>query len=148
MPPFPGIATSQSCNDWETGVPVDLEHIRDKDEVYWNRYKGTPKLYLSYKTAETLWANRFGKHTAIRFDVDKVSIDELNETISAKLDPEKFWACNSGTYAKKAIMAVANAIGFDELFLSLSFFVIVASILLTSLLYALNIESRRDSVRG
>ncbi len=143
MPPFPGIATSQSCNDWETGVPVDLERIRDKDEAYWNCYKGTPKLYLSYKTAETLWANRFGKHTAIRFDVDKVSIDELNETISAKLDPKDL-GLQFRNVRKEGDYAVANAIGFDELFLSLSFFVIVASILLTSLLYALNIESRRD----
>ena len=39
MPEFPGLTDAENCRDWETGVPVDLEEIRDKDEVYWDEHR-------------------------------------------------------------------------------------------------------------
>jgi len=42
MPEFPGMTDSANCADWDTGFPMDLDAIRDKDEDYWDTYKGTP----------------------------------------------------------------------------------------------------------
>ena len=39
MPDFPGISGSESCSDWDAGVPIKMGEIRNKDEDYWNRYK-------------------------------------------------------------------------------------------------------------
>ena len=38
---------------------IGLEKIRDKDEVYWNLYRGTPKAFISLQTASRLWKNRY-----------------------------------------------------------------------------------------
>ena len=43
MPDLPGLSDVGNCSDWETGVPIDLESIRDKDEDYWDDYNGAPK---------------------------------------------------------------------------------------------------------
>ena len=43
MPDFPGISGSSSCRNWDAGVPVDFDRVREKDEEYWNQYSGTPK---------------------------------------------------------------------------------------------------------
>ena len=60
MPEFPGISGSRTCSDWDAGVALDMSRIRDKDEEYWNEYKGTPKVFMPYKSAEKLWGNNFG----------------------------------------------------------------------------------------
>lgn len=143
MPPFPGLATANSCNDWETGVPVDLSRIRDKDEDYWNVFKGTPKALISYKTAQSMWANRFGDHTALRFNSKEIGLIAFRQKVLEKIDPKEL---GLAFLAVREIgdLAVDNSISFGELFLSLSFFVIAAGILLTALLYSLSMEARKE----
>ena len=41
MPDFPGVADVESARDWEPGLPLDLTRIRDKDDEYWESFKGT-----------------------------------------------------------------------------------------------------------
>ena len=52
MPDFPGMTDSENCADWDTGFPMDLDVIRDKDEDYWDTYKGTPKAHISLATGQ------------------------------------------------------------------------------------------------
>jgi hypothetical protein len=70
MPYIPGLADAKSCKNWEAGVPINLNAIRDKDEDYWNRWKGTPKAFISLEKAQQIWSNRFGNYTAIRVPAD------------------------------------------------------------------------------
>ncbi|MDQ1316616.1 MAG: transporter permease, partial [Candidatus Poribacteria bacterium] len=49
MPEFPGLANVQNCRDWEPGMPIDLNKIRDKDQNYWDSYRGTPKAFINLK---------------------------------------------------------------------------------------------------
>ena len=67
MPFLPGMSDAGDCGDWEAGIPIDLENIRDKDEDYWDDHKGTPKAFISKTKAKELWANRFGTYTSVRF---------------------------------------------------------------------------------
>ena len=67
MPDFPGISGKESCSDWDAGVPIKMNDIRRKDEDYWNKYRGTPKAFISYDKGKKLWGNNFGPATAIRF---------------------------------------------------------------------------------
>lgn len=143
MPLFPGLADAESCSDWETGVPIDLTKIRDKDEKYWNQYKGTPKALISIQAGLSMWGNRFGNYTSIRFDKEKVQIDQLKSEILSKIKPEDFGLTFVPVYAQ-GLSAASNSVDFGGLFLSLSFFVIAAGILLTVLIYSLNTESRRE----
>ena len=42
MPDFPGVADAEDSSDWDAGMPLDLDRIRDKDEKYWDeRRAGT-----------------------------------------------------------------------------------------------------------
>jgi putative ABC transport system permease protein len=66
MPHLPGLSDAGHCREWEAGVPIVLDKIRQKDEAYWEEYKGIPKAFISPALAQKLWANRFGNYTAIR----------------------------------------------------------------------------------
>src|SRR5207249_5914292 len=67
MPTIPGLTDRKHCRDWEPGIPIDLEKIRDKDERYWNAYRGTPKAFITLQAGQRIWANRFGDLTAVRY---------------------------------------------------------------------------------
>jgi len=73
MPDFPGLSDAGSCSDWDAGIPIDLKEIRDKDEEYWNVFKGTPKAFVSLEKGLELWNNKFGSYTSIRFNVNNIS---------------------------------------------------------------------------
>ncbi len=145
MPAFPGLADANSCSDWETSIPIDLERIRDKDEEYWNLYKGMPKAYISIEKGIELWKSTFGTYTAVRFKKNVESTEEFEAQILKSLNPKdinlQFVAVKQEGY-----LAANSGVSFGELFLSLSFFVIVAGILLTALLYSLNSESRKSEI--
>ena len=68
MPDLPGLSDAGNCRDWDTGVPIALESIRDKDEDYWDQYGGIPKAFISVSRGVELWKNRFGTYTSFRYD--------------------------------------------------------------------------------
>ena len=59
MPDFPGIAEAEAGRDWDPGIPLNLNRLRDKDEQYWEDYRGTPKAFVSEATGRRLWRNRW-----------------------------------------------------------------------------------------
>ncbi len=141
MPDFPGMADAGSCSDWDAGVPVDLEAIRDKDEKYWDDYRGTPKAFISLETGKEIWGNPFGTYTAFRFSDPGLSSETLEQKIISRLTPLDF-GLQFRPVRSDGLNAVTNAVDFGELFLSLSFFVIAAGILLTALLFSLHVTAR------
>ncbi len=142
MPEFPGLADAGSCSQWETGVPVDLDRIRDKDETYWNEYRGTPKALISINMGKKLWKNAYGSATAFRFPALEISSTQLTENIMSRLAPADLGFVFHPVY-EEGLRAASSGVDFGGLFLSLSFFVIAAGLLLTVLLHALNTESRK-----
>ncbi|MDB4294110.1 hypothetical protein N9898_02100, partial [Akkermansiaceae bacterium] len=66
MPDFPGVADVKSARDWSPGLPLDLKRIRDKDDDYWEKYKGTPKAFVTYEAGRGMWKNRWGAVTGLR----------------------------------------------------------------------------------
>lgn len=138
MPSFPGLSNAGSCNEWEAGVPVDFSKIRPKDEDYWKKYKGTPKAFISQEKALALWSNKYGKYTAVRFIGEQAEIEEkLLESLNPEILNLQFHAVRA-----EGKRAADNMVDFGGLFLSLSFFIIMAGVLLTVLIYSLNLESR------
>ena len=87
MPAFPGLADEENCRDWHPGIPIDLDKIRDKDEKYWDDYRGTPKAFVTLSAAQKLWGNRFGNLTAIRYAAKASEEKKLATNISNLLDP-------------------------------------------------------------
>ncbi|MDX2442607.1 MAG: ABC transporter permease [Bacteroidales bacterium] len=144
MPEFPGISGSESCSSWDAGVPVDMDKIREKDEKYWDDFKGTPKAFISYKAGLNLWGNNFGPATAIRFP-ENVTDKEINRKLTGQIDPfiSGFRVVN---IYKNSILAAQKSVDFSTLFISLSFFIILSSLVLLVLLISTHIEARRTQI--
>jgi ABC-type antimicrobial peptide transport system permease subunit len=144
MPDFPGLSTAGNCSDWDAGIPIDLTKIRDKDEVYWDEYRGTPKAIISLHQAKELWQNPYGSYTSVWFSSD-IEKEQLSKKIVSALKPIDF-GFQFLNVKQKGQQAAQNGVDFGELFLSLSFFVIASAILLLVLIYQLQLEGRMKAV--
>jgi putative ABC transport system permease protein len=141
MPRFQGFSQAGNCSDWNAGVPVDLKRIRDKDERYWDDYRGTPKVLLSLNAGKELWKNQFGTLTAIRFQESRVAESRVAELLLNSITPPDI-GLQVMDVRGEGNRAAGNAVDFTELFLGMSFFIIVAGVLLTVLIYTLHFNRR------
>ncbi|HYG75808.1 MAG TPA: ABC transporter permease [Planctomycetota bacterium] len=144
MPDFPGIADVDTTHDWDSSIPIDMKKIRQKDEDYWKKYRGTPKAFITLKRGVELWQNRFGKYTAMRFVFEgdpELAKEALAVRIRQTIDPAKV-GLSFVPVRSLALQASGQAIDFGMLFLGFSFFLIAAAVLLMALIYQFNIESR------
>ncbi|MBE0647624.1 MAG: FtsX-like permease family protein [Bacteroidales bacterium] len=161
MPAFPGMSDAGQCNEWETGAPVNLNRIRDKDEAYWNKYKGTPKAFISMEDGKRLWDNPFGsvtsfrmshtesshpdiqtsRHPVIQSSSDPVIQSSLDSALMSTLQPS-WYKLDFIPVWEQGQLAAANSTDFGGLFLSLSFFLIASSLLLTGMLFSLHAGTR------
>ncbi len=147
-PEFPGIFDVDSLDDWEPGIPIDRSRIRPKDDDYWNRYRTTPKAFVSWAAAREMWANRFGSATALRFRPKaevKVDSDGLAEAMRPHLRLADL-GMSTRALRDEAAAAVSNSFDFGSLFASMSFFLIVAALILTGLVFVFGIEQRSSEI--
>ncbi|MGH7944647.1 MAG: ABC transporter permease, partial [Opitutaceae bacterium] len=66
MPEFPGMSDAARPDDWDPGLPLDLDRIRPKDETYWDNHRGAPKAFIPLAAGRANWSTRWGSYTAIR----------------------------------------------------------------------------------
>jgi len=144
-PEFPGVSDVDNCRDWEPGIPMDMKAIRDKDEKYWDDYKGTPKGFITLAEGQKLWANRFGRLTAIRFadtgqDEAALRQELLSQLLLADIGlvPRDF--------KKDADAAAKGSVDFGGLFIGLSMFLIAAALVFAALLFLFTLERRASQV--
>ncbi len=137
MPDFPGLADADNCRDWEPGTPVDLDRIRDVDEAYWDEHHGTPKAFLTLDAGTELWSSRFGRWTAVRFAPEHE--DALRAVLRTELDPRAL-----GLFFRDVTGASSgdSPTDFGGLFVGLSFFLIIAALLLATQLFLFGVEQR------
>ncbi|MDB4435984.1 FtsX-like permease family protein [Akkermansiaceae bacterium] len=139
MPDFPGVADVKSSRDWEPGLPLDLKRIRDKDDDYWEKYKGTPKAFVSYAAGKGMWSNRWGNTTGLRvIDGKKTEVEAAVESV---LSPSLV-GMQTQNFKTQALTAARSPVDFAMLFLSMSFFLILASVALVVMLFTFNVEQR------
>ena len=168
MPDLPGLSDAGNCRDWETGVPINLDAIRDKDEDYWDRYGGTPKAFISLDEGIRLWSNRFGTYTAFRYPmagaggekrqtetgVDPeqtdtaggLTLEGLENYLDGQIDPFQL-GFTVEAVRDKGIAAAGSGVDFSQLFGGLSFFLLLAGVILIVLLFLLNVESRKEQLQ-
>ncbi len=149
-PDFPGIADADNMSDWDPPFPVDLSLIRPKDEAYWDRYRATPKAFVSEETGKQLWGSRFGNLTSIRIgaapDSDVfTTLDEFEQRILEKITPEKLGYIFQ-PLKKQSLASSAGATDFSGLFIGFSLFLIVSAAMLVGLLFRLGVEQRASEI--
>jgi putative ABC transport system permease protein len=145
MPDFPGIAGSESCSDWDAGVHVRMDDIRQKDEDYWNKYRGTPKAFIDYETGKRIWGNNFGPATSLRFPAG-LSCSEIDKKLCGSFYPDKV-GFSVIDISEESVKAANESVDFSTLFLSLGFFLIVASMVLLSFAVSSFFDSKRSQIR-
>jgi len=142
MPDFPGLADVDNCRDWDPGLPIKLDRIRDKDEDYWDDYRGTPKAFVTLAAGQSMWANRYGDLTAVRFESVPARKDSLAESLRKSVDPGSL-GLSVTPVQDIGLRARGGGTDFAQLFLGLSMFLIASGILLTGMLFIFAIESRQ-----
>ena len=142
MPDIPGLSDKKNCRDWEPGVPVDLNKIRDKDQAYWEKFKGSPKAFLPLRVGQRLWDNRFGNLTAVRYPSTTATRPAIEACLKQALSP-----ASQGLFfqplRERALAASQSATDFGGLFFGFSLFLVAAALLLLALLFGFAIDRRR-----
>ncbi|MFN9348421.1 MAG: FtsX-like permease family protein [Planctomycetota bacterium] len=144
-PVVPGITDQESISSWETPFALTRK-IEKQDDEYWNSHRLTPKLFISDVRARELFGSRFGSQTSIRFDglsepMRQATGQELL-AIARKNLSTLGW--RELPLREQQLKAASGTTPFDALFLSLSFFVIAAALILVALLFRLTIEKRAE----
>ena len=140
-PEFPGLSDSENCRDWDASLPIDLDQIRDEDEAYWDRHGATPKAFVTLAAAQAMWQNPYGRLTAIRIPAEGRMQDDLRRTLQSTITPTVL-GVRTIPIREQALAAAANSTDFGGLFIGLSFFLIVAALLLTGMLFVWAVASR------
>jgi ABC-type lipoprotein release transport system permease subunit len=146
MPTFPGLSDANSCADWDVGVPMDRELLKDEAiGKYWKAYGQTPKAFVTLRAGQEMWANRFGDLTAVRYPGSEEDAARLREALKAEMDPSL-----AGLFfvpvGEQADAAVSQALDFGGLFLGISFFLIIAALMLTGLLFVFGVQQRASEM--
>jgi len=149
-PEFPGIHDAEDMQSWDPPFPVDLNLIRQKDETYWDRYRASPKAFVSLTAGQRLWSSRFGNLTSIRVGVPastsaNVFHENLQSRLLERLSPEQMGFALQNV-KQQALDAASGATDFSMLFVGFSFFLIISAALLVGMLFRLSVEQRADEI--
>ena len=145
MPDFPGLADAENCRDWDPGIAIDLDKIRQRDEDYWQEYRGTPKAFVTLRAGQKMWANRYGNLTAVRYPLSGGSSEDIAGRLLKKVNPASVGLFFQSVRAR-GIKAGDQGTDFGQLFLGLSMFLIVAALILMGLLFVFGIENRSEQI--
>lgn len=141
MPQMPGLTDADHCRDWKAGSAIDLKKIRPVDEVYWEKFKTSPKAIIHLDEGVKLWGNRYGRLTSMRFPSTVTDRNELEKQLLRHLHPAMI-GLQVRDVRSETIDGVQKSFDFSGLFMAFSFFIILASLLLTGLVFGLLIEER------
>lgn len=148
-PYVPGVTDQDSISNWDVPFPLTYD-IDSVDDTYWNNHRLTPKIFMPhiYAASNRRFGSRFGTVTAFRFNPSDFSDEsELRTKIENALLNTRV---QKGLYftpvRERLLRSASGTTPFDMLFISLSFFVIVAALLLVFLLFKLGLQRRHSEI--
>ncbi len=142
-PDVPGVTDQDSISDWDLPFQLDRK-IDSEDDEYWNEHRLTPKAFIPLAAGQAKFGSRFGETTGLRFPAS-YDLQELESLILTAVTParaELGWTPRS--IRSEQLAASRGTTPFDGLFLALSFFVILAAMMLIALLLRLGMLQRID----
>ncbi|WP_231612515.1 FtsX-like permease family protein [Novipirellula galeiformis] len=142
-PTVPGVTDQDSISNWDLPFKLTRE-ISSADDEYWNDFRLTPKAFLPLADGQRLFGSRFGQTTGLRIKAVADESDvQLEAKIHAALQPtfdDLGWSIHR--IREQQLNASRGTTPFDALFLSLSFFVILAAVMLIAMLFRLGLTQR------
>ena len=144
-PHYPGISDSANLSEWDPPFPVDLRKVRPIDEAYWDRYRTTPKAFVSLDAGQRLWRSRYGAISSIRVAADRDALEAarglVERRVRAAVDPLATRLAVRDVRAEGTASS-RGATDFGEYFVYFSFFIVASALLLAALFFKLGIEQR------
>ena len=146
-PEVPGLTDKESIEDWDAPFEFYQSRVRPVDEQYWDRYRATPKAFVSLAAGQRLWGTeRFGRLTSVRIaPAQGLSVQELSRRLLQRLRPEAL-GFQLQPVKRQSLAASRGTTPFSVLFLSFSFFLIAGAAILVMLLFRLGVETRARQV--
>jgi ABC-type antimicrobial peptide transport system permease subunit len=140
-PTVRGLTDKETIEEWDLPFKLKPGHIKSDDDQYWRKHAATPKAFVSLATGRKLWASRFGRTTSIRVrPLPGMTAETLAKQFD-DLDPMAMGFVFQ-PIREMAVKASGGTTPFGVLFLSFSFFVIAAAVMLVLLLFRLGIQQR------
>src|SRR5262249_10895957 len=126
-PEFRGITDRRDIGEItqdDLPFPYDAKRTRPAHvNLYWTRYRTTPRAYVSLERGQELWGSRFGKLTCIRLAPTDGDLDKAEKTIRdgllAELKPEQGGFVFEDV-RQRGMQAGAGSADFGMLFLAFS----------------------------
>ncbi|MGQ0633349.1 MAG: FtsX-like permease family protein [Planctomycetaceae bacterium] len=147
-PEVRGITDVDSFDDWD--APFPMKTVTKRDDAYWQRYRATPKAFVTLDTARRLWSSRYGDLTSIRIaPAPGQTLESLERDFSSAL-LHNLGPAGVGLafqpVKQQGLQAAAGTTDFGGLFLGFSLFLILSAMILIGLLFRLGIERRGSQV--
>ncbi len=135
VPDVKGFTDEVSMADWEPPFPFDAKKIRKKDEDYWDKYRAAPKAFVPLEVGQKLWGSRFGDVTTYVVESGELRVESFASELEAPL-----FGLNFLPVKELGLKASAGTTPFSVLFVSFSFFIIAAALMLVLMLFRLSVE--------
>jgi putative ABC transport system permease protein len=165
-PQIKGITDALELDDWDPPFEIKQNRFMPRDKAYWKQYRTAPKAYIRLEDGQKLWGSRFGNVTTVRVTLLPTAVaavvgtaaDEaiqpairektrsaFEDNLLLELDPV------AGGFVfqpirERMLDAGKGSTDFGMLFLSFSFFLIVAALMLVGLLFRLNLDRRASEI--
>lgn len=144
LPVFPGLSDADRCADWDIGMPMDREKLKDTgNEAYWKAYGPTPKAFFTLQAGRRMLGTHFGSAMTARLapETDREAILALLR----RADPREL-GLSVLPARQEALQAAEQAMDFRELFVGMAFVLMASALILTGLLASLGVAHRREEV--
>lgn len=140
VPDYKGLTDAKAVKQWDPpeGLKIRDEWVTADDEAYWSDYKAAPKVFVSMARARELWGRSFGEINSVRLKGDVAGFEK------AFLEEIKPGDLGMGFVPIKGmqLMAAVSGTDFSGLFIGFSFFLIASAVLLTGMLFKLQVQRR------
>ncbi len=151
VPTVEGVTDEESIADWDPPFPFERERVRttaphDEDDKYWKQYKTAPKIFMPLQRARDIAGSRFGQTTAWHLpQVSTKRQHELRLKLAACIPPESV-GLRVLPLSALASSAAKGSTPFGMLFLTLSSFLIVATVILLWLCFGLLVTAQHKTL--
>lgn len=150
-PDLNGMTDAKRIGQWKTPFPIEHERLTPRDEEYWDQFGPTPKAFVSRATMQDIWTHANGSAerpwiTAIRLvPPARADLAAFAQQIAQGLLRHLTPAQNQMVFRPLRQQLLASATGsndFGQLFLAMSFFLVLAAAALAGMFMRLLTQQR------
>jgi len=146
VPPLKGITDTDTIGEWEAPFPLDMRRVTPRDDEYWTKYRTMPKAFISLDAIRAMWRRDDPKADWVTTVQVQPPHGMSPAAFSPKFTPD-FTNQLDGYIRFLPVREQAQAASrattdFGELFLAMSFFLVLAAVGLAAMLMRLTVERR------